>query len=539
MKVLLVVPRYANTRSPDYGYLFPLGLAYISSAMKAAGHQVTCINLNHYQGPTAGLVKRALDESAFDVLCSGHLGFGVEALQQIVEAARRHPSHPRVVLGGIIVTSAPETMIRYLRPDVAVLGEGEETVVELLATLEKGGAISGVRGLGYLDDRGRLVLTPPRDPPADLDALPWPDFEGLGFRALLDNSFCNVHPFYIFTDHPRFYPLIGSRGCPFGCTFCYHPERYRARSIPDIMRELRENVPRYDVNAIFLYDDLLNASRPRLEEFCREMIRLREELERNLRWLCQLSVMNVDREMIRMLKEAGCYAVGYGFESMSRRVLKSMHKHISPEAIQRAFTLTVAAGLILHANFIFGDPAETIETAETTLDFWERTCQGQVFLGFVQPFPGSEIYRRCLERGIISDALTFIRRGMGFKYSANYINMTDTMTKAQFQALRRRLIRSQMRYYRFVRPTSLRRTQGNLYEVALRCPFCEREILYRNFLIPHRLNYSIWMNCTFCNRRFNLLSLFRLMMNRFLPPRLRFALESLYNWGVIRRKNKV
>src|SRR3972149_3458573 len=116
-------------------------------------------------------------------------------------------------------------------------------------------------------------------------------------------------------DYPRIYPILCSRGCPYKCTFCYHYERYRARSLDNIMEEISSAVKRYRANIIAVNDECFGLKKDYLYEFCNRMKKIRDETPWELKWVCQMTVRSVDRDRLTALKEAGCYMISYGFES--------------------------------------------------------------------------------------------------------------------------------------------------------------------------------------------------------------------------------
>ena len=396
MKILIVVPRYIFTNKINYEYTFPLGLGYISSVMKQAGHKVDCLNLNHSDGTTEDLLNRALDKKNYNIVCSGHMGMGYTIIEKIIKTSKIHSSKPKVIIGGAIVTAESKLMFESLKPDFAVIGEGEKTIIELLDCLEKNKSIEDVKGIIYWNNR-KPKFTEPREPIGDLNSLPFPDYEGLGFREKIDNT-----NFFEIFDYPRDCSILASRGCPFQCTFCYHclGPKYRTRSIKNIMEEIEQAIKKYKINHINIEDDLFSINKERLYEFCKEIKKLIKEVPWELKWTCQLSVIDVDDKIIKTLKDAGCYSISYGFESYSPKVLKSMKKPITPQQIDKAIKLTLKHGLDIKGGFIFGDRAETKETAKTTLDYFKK-IRGKVNLDFIQPYPGSEIYKHCVKKGII------------------------------------------------------------------------------------------------------------------------------------------
>jgi len=269
------------------------------------------------------------------------------------------------------------------------------------------------------------------------------------------------------------------------------------------MKELEGAVKRYKINTICIYDDLFSLNKERLYKFCREIKKLINKLQWECKWTCQLSVRDVDKEMLEKLKDAGCYAVSYGFESYSQKVLNSMKKPITPKQIDNAIKLMKETGLSIQGNFIFGDIAETKESAKETLDYWKKNCSGEIYLGFIQPYPGSKIYERCIQRGIIKDRLDFIKNKMNI---TNWFNMTDSMTDEEVLQLKKDILEARRKYAKYVVPLKIRKRKGNRYSVLVECPFCKKKINYRNFSIQDRILYTFWISCRSCKMRFSVVS---------------------------------
>jgi radical SAM superfamily enzyme YgiQ (UPF0313 family) len=505
LRILLVVPRYSGLESVNYNYTFPLGLGYLSSVMKQAGYDVKVLNLNHQAGTITKILNQWMDKEKYDVIATGHTGMGFSIVKKITDVARRHSSKPHIILGGALITSEKELMFKTLRPDYAVYGEGEVTIIELLKCIQKNGDFKKVEGILFEDNRGNIVITNPRKPIKDINKLPFPDFEGLGFEEYLNNQFTNTFYYYNSYDFPRTLPILASRSCPFQCTFCYHSigTGYRERSIDNVMEEIELMIKKYDINSIAIYDDLFSARKERILEFCKRISKINENRSHKIRWTCQLSVTNVDDKLLKILKSAGCDVISYGFESFSEEVLKSMHKPITPKQIDSALKATMAAQIGIQANFIFGDPAETVETSKKTLEYWKRECKGQVRLVFVQPYPGSEIYKRCISRGIIKDKIDYIKNDMTKDV---IFNMTNSMTDKDIKALSKNIEKLGLKYYKFIIPLSVIKKDG-MYKVTIKCPFCNDRTVYGNYFLQNRLIYATYgLVCRSCNMRFNVIS---------------------------------
>lgn len=505
-KILLIIPRYSGTESANYDYAFPIGLGYISSVMKQAGYNVTVLNLNHQNGTITKILNEWMDKEKYDFIATGHNGMGFSIVKKITDVAKIHFTKPKIILGGALITSEKELMFKTIKPDYAIYGEGEATIIKLLKCIQNKGDLRKVKGILFVDNDGKIIVTSPQEPIKDINKIPFPDFEGLGFKEYLDNQSTNtVFYFQNYYDFPRTLPILASRSCPFRCTFCYHSigTGYRERSINNVIEEVELMIKKYNINIIAIYDDLFSSRRERILEFCKRISKINEKLLEKIKWTCQLSVKNVDDELLKIMKASGCELISYGFESFSEKVLKSMCKPITPDQIDYAFKATLAAKIGIQANFIFGDPAETIETSNKTLNYWKNKCKGQVSLGFIQPYPGSEIYNRCISKGIIKDKIDYIKNGM----TKNVIfNMTDLMTDKEIKALSKKIQKLGLKYYHFITPESVIK-KGRKYEIIIKCPFCNEKTTYKNYFLQNRLIYATYgLVCRSCNMRFNVIS---------------------------------
>lgn len=508
MEILLIVPKYNLTKEKDYNYTFPLGLGYISSVLKKNNYSVNCINLNHLFGLTSEIVKSVLDKKKYDVVCTGGNALIFHSISTIAKAVREHKSKPKLIIGGPIITGEPELMIKELKPDFGVISEGEITIIDLLENLKLKKEPKNINGIIYTNKEGKIIKNPPREFIRDLEKLPYPDLEGLGFKKLLDNTFPNIVYINNAFDYPRTYPILGSRGCPFNCSFCWHDMRYRARSIKDIIQELKINVPKYKINNISIFDDCFSAKKERVYEFCKEFNKLRKEIPWEIKWSCQLMVTSVDKELLKTLKDSGCFSISYGFESYSPIILKSMRKPITPEQIDYAFKETMRAGIGIQANFILGDIAETRETARQTLNYWKTQGKGQIGLGFIQPYPGSDIYNHCIKKGIIKDKLEHIKKIAQAGYGEFSLNMTDNMNKKEFVRLNKEVLDLVSKNVYFVRAKKIKiqNRDKKTYELRTNCPFCKREVVYGNCFLPQKYSFGIFMVCRKCGMRFFIVS---------------------------------
>lgn len=499
MKVLIVSPRWFVGDAVYYRYMFPLGLAYISAKLKKDGHEVEVLNLNHYAGQVDDIIREALRRKKYDQVLTGGISTFLNQIGAVITATRRADPSVGVILGGGVISSEPELIFNYLQPDHGVIGEGEKTVSELMTCLAEHGEVEPVDGLIYKDRRGVVKTTRQRDPIPDIDGLPYPDFASFEFEKYLEHMHPSDQFAYDLFDNPRSYPIICSRSCPFLCTFCFHPlgNKYRQRSLDSIMGELRQNVPRYKINIISIYDELFSNDRKRLWEFCERIQEFGQTLSWECRWGCQMRVDQIDDELLAKMKASGCYAISYGFESYSPQVLKSMKKHISPEQIKRAVELTLKHEISIQGNFIFGDTVETVETAKTTLDFWKDHVDAGIILSFINPYPGTAIYNKLAARGLIKDKIDFISN-----HIFDIFNMSEKMSEGEFGRLWFEVIKTRLTQRIYAEKYELTNGPNGAISIRLTCPHCQTELKYNNYYILSKGLLFLMFYCRHCRRRF-------------------------------------
>ncbi len=509
MNVLIVVPRFKETDELTRIYtpiFIPVGLAYISAALKEAGIKSAFLNLNLCRDDVEEKIKKVLSQEDYGYVLTGGLSVHYKAVKRCIQTVRKYAPPARVVLGGGMISSQPELMWKHLRPDYLVIGEGEETIVDLVKCSEQNDDLSLIAGIGYSSREGELVLTRSRYPIENINALPWPDYEGVGLDAVLNQMLPSQSNIYDVLDHPRAYPLIASRSCPYQCTFCFHPigNKYRQRSIANIMEELRHAHNRYRFNIIDVFDELFSHDKQRVLEFCKSIKELSIELKTDIKWNCQMRVDTTDEELMESMKDAGLHCLSLGLESYSQTVLTSMRKRIKPSQIDKSINIARRSGMAITGNFIFGDRAETLETANETLDYWKKNHDlfgTSISLGFIEPYPGTALYKHCLSKGLITDEIDFVEN-----HIFDYINMSETMTAAEFEQLKREIHKAYLGFEKkdSAWPSDISFNNGE-WEVRVRCPYCGKESLYRNYIPPSEKEGRRHIYCRHCKIRFFLL----------------------------------
>ncbi len=400
LNYLLVMPRLVQEIGD--GYSFPLGIAYISSSMKKAGFKVRTLNLNHRPGKLADIISEEIKKNKIDVVATGGLSFQYNTVRDVIEAAKKVDNQIITIVGGGIITSDPEAAMEALEySDYGVIGEGEITICELCRALEQGVRLPDIEGLIYKTNKG-YSITGQRKEIENIDSIPWPDYEGYELENFLSSS-----PGISGLNRKNTVFMIASRSCPYQCTFCFHSvgNKYRQRSLEGFFEELDYLVSRYHIEYICLADELFGHNFKRVKEFCERMQKY------NIRWWAQFRVDNITPELLTVLKEGGCEVMSFGLESADNRVLKSMRKGTTLEQIERSLKLVYDAGISLEGAFIFGDIAETWESANNTLNWWRRHSEYKINLNLITVYPGSYLYKYACQEGVIKDRVKFLKQG--------------------------------------------------------------------------------------------------------------------------------
>jgi radical SAM superfamily enzyme YgiQ (UPF0313 family) len=456
---------------------------------------VICLNPNLVDVPLEDLITDAIQKHDIDVICTGGVSAQYARVKEVLDIARTVKPDILTIVGGGLVSSEPELMADMLGFTYGVVGEGEETIIELAEALEKGSKSHSISGLVFRDQYGKTVLTPPRKPVQDLDSLPYPDYASFGLARFLETRLVNDERHLYVFDQPREISIISSRSCPYNCTFCYHPlgRVYRQRNMDCVVEEMKHWIEEYQINVFFILDELFSLKRERVLSFCEQVKPL------NVKWIVSMRVTDVDAALLDSMRAAGCCLISYGLESGSDTVLQSMKKHITLEQILHCLDLTYNAQIGVQGNFIFGDKAETIETAAETFIQWLNLRKHNIWLAPIELYPGTELYKNACEVGIIEDRRHFISTGCPIT-NVSGMSESDYTRVMLVMELLRQLYQPIPAQVLRCSPGGLHPERGPVYSVEVRCPHCGSDVVYQNMAI----NGFPKIGCRQCNQRFDL-----------------------------------
>lgn len=383
MKVLLINAPYIDFYGPiklAAGRYFSLGLGYIASSLRQNGFEVLLYEPDAQRLSYDALGKIFSKEKPDAIGISSATPNFYNAVK-LARLAKKNCSC-KVVLGGTHVSAIPEFIMEQHHGDIdyLVVGEGEDTMVELMQCLGSGQLPLKVRGICFWND-GHVVRTEPRQPIADIDSLQYPARD-LIKQNLFKPNMHNIR-------HRKCFTILTSRGCPFNCSFCASyltmGKRYRAHSAEYALNEMEYLKEQYGARQLIINDDTFTFDRRRLVEICEGMIRRRL----NLQWFCFSNISTVDKDILTLMKKAGCYNIGFGIESASPRILNMLNKNISRQKCEEVISSANALGMKTQVFFIFGKEGETVQEAEDTIKLAMRLKPTLAFFNMLVPYPGT------------------------------------------------------------------------------------------------------------------------------------------------------
>lgn len=290
---------------------------------------------------------------------------------------------------GIHVTALPDASFD-LDPHIEMLarGEPEYTIRDAAVALKEGGDLSEVPGLSYRDMEGEVHHNEKRPFIDDLDQLPFPAWDLIDF-GLYRMPFSGK-PFLL---------VASARGCPYACTFCankvYYGARLRRRSPERIVDEIEWIVENFGITDFLFWSESFTNDQEYAIETAEEIMRRGLDID----WVCNSRVDTVSPRLLRTIKEAGCWMIGYGVESGSQEVLDRVRKGTSLTDAVQAVRMAHEVGLEVTGHCMLGFPGETRETMQSTVDFAKFLELDYAQFYCAVAFPGSPLYENCEENG--------------------------------------------------------------------------------------------------------------------------------------------
>jgi anaerobic magnesium-protoporphyrin IX monomethyl ester cyclase len=304
---------------------------------------------------------------------------------KIIKYVRTEPTldHVKIILGGPEVRNHSENFLNY-GADFIIIGEGEETTLELIRVLSSDTitALNSIKGIAYLQN-GTLITTPERALIKDINLLPFPSREKIDFTPYL-NGWKKHHGYSMMSVNTM-------RGCPYTCKWCsraVYGGTYRRRSPQLVAQELKYIKDTYNPDMIWFVDDVFTIHHKWLTEFAAEV----KKLDAIIPYEVISRADRLNEEVIKILKESGCFRVWVGAESGSQKIIDAMDRRVDVMQTRKMINLTKEHGIEAGTFIMLGYPGETKEDIKETIEHLVQSNPSQYTITIAYPIKGTELY---------------------------------------------------------------------------------------------------------------------------------------------------
>ncbi|MCB9758306.1 MAG: radical SAM protein [Alphaproteobacteria bacterium] len=416
--------------------IFPsLPLLGLASWVRKHGYDVKLIDL-HALNLMPEEAQALVREADPDIVGLTAKTLGWPAVIEIAQMVRAVCPDATIVLGGPHLSLYPEESLTWPCFDLAVVGDGEETFLEICDRHESGSELTGIPGTVSRSKEG-IVRHAPRTLSRDIDQYPMSAWD----LVKLDN-------YNVLTLLKPFATMVTTRGCPWHCGYCsqVYSEKLRFRSPELVVDEMEFLQKTYGVKEIVMFDETFTIGKKRMRRFSEEVQRRGLNVKFNIR----ARVDTVDRETLTLLKQAGLRSIHMGVEAGTDRVLKIMNKQITREQTRRAFRIAREVGIETRGYFMIGYYDATPEDIEETIHFASSIGLDWASFSVATALPGTDLYTIAQERG-------YVEGDFWREYTVNGGGLlpqleTETFTAEQLRAYR---TKAYLKFY--MRPDLIRR----------------------------------------------------------------------------------
>jgi anaerobic magnesium-protoporphyrin IX monomethyl ester cyclase len=374
----------------------PIGLNYLAGSLERKDLKVGIVDLGA-QPFTVEDLNDLIKRENVRLVGFSSISPQIHTTMRFVRAIRdRFKDEVSIALGGFHLSNDPDFINRYPEIDFGVIGDGDITFVDLAKRTLGGEKIKGVF-------KGEL--------PESLDDLPPPAYHLTPLERYKDLGL-------------SFYPLLGTRGCPFDCVFCsraFMSRKVRFRSPQLLIEEMERSYDLFGGNYVFL-DESFTLRRRHVLEFCQ----LIKDWGKKITWNAgALRLDQVDEELMTQMWESGCRGFFVGVESGSERVRNQIiGKNVTDEQMYNAFRVFDKLGMNVELSFVLGNPTETEEELKQTVYLPVKLkkmgfkCISQIGFKIAVPMPGSRLWNIAIEEDKIPK--NFIDRYINYEFGEDF-----------------------------------------------------------------------------------------------------------------------
>lgn len=402
----------------------PLTLALIAAILRDAGFIVSLKDCSN-DGISFTQLKDILQDFRPSLVIVNTSTPSISGDLKIADLTKEVDKQIRTAFFGIHVTALPQTVFEE-NPNVEFIisGEPEYTIRDLALAIRDGRPMSEVKGLIYKVNN-EIIYNAKRPFIENLDELPYPAWDLVnisGYRLPITNR-----PFLL---------VLTGRACSNSCRFCaastFYGTKTRTRSWRKIVDEIKYVRKRYGINDFLFWAENGITDKQHMYEISRG---LAAEVP-GVKWVCNGRVDIIDEELLKFMKKAGCWMIGYGVEAGTQRILDLMKKNVTIEKIEKAIKLTKRVGIEVTTHVIVGYPGETKGDILNTLKLINRLDPDYIQVYCCVPFPGSRLYEEAKKSGWLGCSDWSM-----FEQNFSVIN-TANLTAKEVMGLRKEMIKN-------------------------------------------------------------------------------------------------
>jgi len=374
-----------------YYYNLPsLGIGYIAAVLEKNGYSVSIIDRVITEDGIADLVEEIVKAKP-DVVGFYSVSETFKIVMHILKSVKEKLPSVTTMVGGPHVYGLPYQGINYEWIDYSFYGEAEESFLKLLNCNFNPNELADIPGLIYKSNGGIKVNSMALV--SDLDSLPFP-------ARHLYPPMNHYRPSILAYKRLPATGIITSRGCAHKCIFCHSGKghfKLRFHSAEYVLEEIKSLKKDFGINELIIFDDTFLINQKRVLEICEGIIRNGIDIS----WSCNARVNNLNRDLLKIMKKAGCWLVQFGVESGNQDILKTIKKDITLDQIEKACRLAYEEGLEVKTYFILGHPKETVDTLNETIKFMTKLPAHYASINFMTPLPGTELWDIAEEYGTV------------------------------------------------------------------------------------------------------------------------------------------
>ncbi len=392
-------------------YYIPVGLASIATALRDAGYTPDILDIDLHR-LTDAQVQEYLEHNTYDIIGLGNIISGYSHTKRLCSLVKKIQPEALLVVGNTVASVPEQLLVWNPSIDIAVIGEGDRTIVDVVNAWRNNEHMGNVKGIGFRDETGKIVRTEPQPGIKSMMDIPFPDFSLFDIDTYLEHSWKGVpEPLPLPREEMLSLPINTARGCPFSCTFCHHAFKsngYRVYPFDVVVQEYKRLQQEYGVKYMKFWDELTLLTKERTVELC-------DVLEREgLEVFWPISPRGnlykaKDLDLLKRCASLGATTIGGALESASPEILAAMNKKIEPDQFVEQMVTARRAGVQPTTSLVFGYPQETKESIALTLETCERAGV-YPSAGYLLPLPNTPIYEQARLRGIIGDEEEYLLR---------------------------------------------------------------------------------------------------------------------------------